>query len=158
MAITQTLCTSFKAELLLGVHDFRVTAGDTFNIALYSSSAGIDANTTAYTATGEVTGAGYSAGGVALTSLGVTTTTGTTSTGVGFADFSDAVFTGVTLTARGALIYNTTPSATNNAGGTLTNPAVAVIDFGSDKTTNAANMTIMFPTGNSTSAIIRVGL
>ena len=155
MAITQTDVTSFKAEMLLGVHDFRAS-GDTFKIALYTSNASLDANTTAYTATGEVTGSGYTAGGATLTNLGVTTSNTSTTSGVGFADFSDVSWPASTITARGALIYNTTPSATDNAGNVLVNPAVAILDFGSDRTTAGTTFTVTFPTANSTAAIIRV--
>jgi hypothetical protein len=146
------MATSFKAEVLLGVHDFRVTSGDTFKLALYTSSANLDATTTAYSATNEVTGAGYTAGGGTLSNLGGAVTSGTT----GFVDFSDLTFSTATITARGALIYNTTPSALSNAGGTLTNPAVAVLDFGSDKTSTAGDFTIVFPAAAAATAIIRI--
>lgn len=156
MAITQSMCTSFKAEILLAVHDFRPTGGDTFKLALYTSSATIDANTTAYSATNEVTGTNYTAGGGTLTNLGVVTSNGSSSTGTGFTDFSDLTFTNATITARGALIYNSTPSANSNANTTLTNAAVAVLDFGSDKTSTAGDFTIIFPTATNTTAIIRI--
>lgn len=156
MAITQTLTTSFKAEILLAVHDFRVTGGDTFKLALYTSSATIDANTTAYIATNEVTGTNYTAGGGTLVNLGVVTSNNTSSTGVGFTDFTDLTFANATITARGALIYNTTPSANSNANTTLTNAAVAVLDFGSDKTSTAGDFTIIFPTASNSAAIIRI--
>jgi len=155
VALTQALCSSFKAELLLAVHDFRV-GGDTFKIALYTSSASLDANTTAYTTSGEVTGTNYTAGGATLTSLGVTTSPNTSSSGVGFVDFDDVTWGTATITARGALIYNSTPSANSNANTTLTNAAVAVLDFGSDKTATAANFTITFPTGANSTAIVRI--
>jgi hypothetical protein len=146
------MATSFKAEVLLGVHDFRVTSGDTFKLALYTSSANLDATTTAYSATNEVSGTGYTAGGGTLSNLGGAVTSGTT----GFVDFSDLTFSTATITARGALIYNTTPSALSNAGGTLTNPAVAVLDFGSDKTSTAGDFTIVFPAAAAATAIIRI--
>ena len=120
MAITQAMCTSFKAELMLACHDFRDTGGDTFKLALYSSSASIDANTTAYTTSNEVTGTNYSAGGGALTNAGVTATNTNASAGTGFTDFDDLTFSNVTVTARGALIYNSTPSANGTANTTLT--------------------------------------
>ena len=110
MAITQAMCTSFKAELMLGVHDFRPSAqagADTFKLALYTSSASLDANTAAYTASGEATG--VTAGGLNLTNSGVGATFTNATAGTGFTDFSDLTFTNVTTTARGALIYNTTP-------------------------------------------------
>ena len=156
MAITQAMCTSFKAELMLAVHDFRATGGDTFKRALYTSSATIDANTTAYTSSNEVTGTNYTAGGGTLSNLGVVTSNNTASTGVGFTDFSDLTFANSTITARGALIYNTTPSANSNANTTLTNAAVAALDFGSDKTSTAGDFTIIFPAATNTTAIIRI--
>ncbi len=156
MAITQAMCTSFKAELMLAVHDFRVTSGDTFKIALYTSAATIDANTTAYTTSNEVTGTGYTAGGNTLSRLGVVTNNETTSTGTGFTDFSDTVWSGATITARGALIYNSTPSALSNSGATLTNPAVCTLDFGSDKTSTGGDFSIIFPAATNTTAIIRI--
>jgi hypothetical protein len=156
MPITQAMCTSFKAELMLAVHDFRATGGDTFKLALYTSSATIDANTTAYTASNEVTGTNYTAGGGTLTRLGVVTSNNTASTGVGFTDFSDLTFANATITARGALIYNTTPSANSNANTTLTNAAVCALDFGSDKTSTDGDFTIIFPAATNTTAIIRI--
>ena len=156
MAITQAMCTSFKAELMLGAHDFRATGGDTFKIALYTSSATIDANTTAYSATNEVTGTNYTAGGNSLTNLGVVTSNNSASTGTGYTDFSDTTWSNATITARGALIYNSTPSANSNANTTLTNAAVCALDFGSDKTSTAGDFTIIFPTAANTTAIIRI--
>jgi len=156
MPITQAMCTSFKAELMLAVHDFRPTGGDTFKLALYTSAATIDANTTAYTATNEVVGTNYTAGGGALTNLGVVTSNTSASAGTGFTDFNDLTFTNATITARGALIYNTTPSANSNANTTLTNAAVAALDFGSDKTSTAGDFTIIFPAATNTTAIIRI--
>jgi len=142
------MCTSFKNELLYGVHDFDSSTGDTFNIALYTNSASFTAATTAYTATNEVSGTGYSAGGQALTSVNPTTS-GTTA----FTDFADEVFSTVTITARGALIYNTTP---NTASVSVTNPTVVVLDFGEDKTATAGDFTVVFPTADSSNAIIRI--
>ena len=154
--ITQALCTSFKSELLLAVHDFRATGGDTFKLALYTSEASIDANTTAYTSAGEVTGTNYTAGGATLTRLGVVTSNNNSSSGTGFTDFADLTFTNVSVTARGALIYNATPSANSNANTTLVNAAVCVLDFGSDKTSVNSNFTVVFPTAANTTAIVRV--
>jgi hypothetical protein len=156
MAITQAMCSSFKAELMLAVHDFRDTGGDTFKIALYTSSATIDANTTAYSSSNEATGTNYTAGGVALTNTGVNVTNINANTGTGFTDFSDATFSNVTVTARGALIYNTTPSANGVANTALTNAAVCVLDFGSDKTSTDGDFTIIFPTNDASNAIIRI--
>lgn len=158
MAITQAMCTSFKAELLLAVHDFRPTGGDTFKLALYTSSATLDANTTAYTSSNEVSSSGtnYTAGGGTLVNTGVGTTNTNANTGTGFTDFSDLTFANATITARGALIYNTTPSANSNANTTLTNAAVCALDFGSDKTSTDGDFSIIFPTNDASNAIIRI--
>jgi hypothetical protein len=141
MAITQAMCNSFKGGMLTGVHNFASSGGDTFKLALYTSSANLDATTTAYTVTGESSGANYTAGGSNLTNSGVTT--GATS----FTSFSNLTFTNVTLTARGAMIYNNTDA----------NAAVCVLDFGADKVVSPGDLQIVFPTANATSAIIRVG-
>jgi len=115
-------------------------------LALYTSSANLDATTTAYTSSNEVANSGtYSAGGGTLTNVSPTTT-GTTA----FTDFNDLSFTSATITARGALIYNTTPAHT------FTNPSVAVLDFGSDKTSTDGTFTIQFPTADASNAIIRI--
>lgn len=146
MPITQAMCTSFKDQLLEAVHDFRSSGGDTFKIALYSSAATLDATTTAYTATNEVPNSGsYAAGGGILTNISPTTS-GTTA----FTDFDDISFTTATINARGALIYNTTPSHT------YTNPSVAVLDFGGDKISTAGTFTIQFPAATASDAIIRI--
>jgi hypothetical protein len=146
MPITQAMCTSFKDELLEGVHDFRSSGGDTFKLALYTSSATLGAATTAYSATNEVANSGsYSAGGGTLTNISPTTS-GTTA----LTDFDDISFTSATITARGALIYNTTPAHT------YTNPAVAVLDFGGDKISTAGTFTIQFPAATASDAIIRI--
>ena len=152
MAITQAMTTSFKGEILLGVHDFRATGGDTFKLALYTSAADLGAATTAYTSSNEVSGTGYTAGGGTLSNLGGAVTSGTTA----FTDFNDLTFANATITARGALIYNTTPSAQSNSNTALTNPAVAVLDFGSDKTSTAGDFTIVFPAPAASTAIIRI--
>jgi len=150
------MTTSFKAEILLAVHDFRSTGGDTFKLAMYTSSATIDANTTAYTATNEASGTNYTAGGGTLTNGGVTASNTSTSAGTGYTTFSNLTFTNATVTARGALIYNTTPSANGTANTTLTNAAVAALDFGADKTSTAGDFTIIFPTASNSAAIIRI--
>jgi hypothetical protein len=161
MAITQAMCTSFKAQLLLGTHDFRPSAqsgADVFYVALYTSSASLDANTTAYTSSGEVSSSGtnYTTGGQALTNTGVGTTATNATAGTGFTDFADETFSNVTLTARGCMIYNSTPSTNDNANSALTNPAVCVLDFGGDKTATAGDFTIIFPTFDASNAIIRI--
>ena len=140
------MCTSFKDQLLEAVHDFRASGGDVFKIALYSSAATLDATTTAYTSSDEVSNSGtYSAGGGTLTNIDPTTS-GTTA----FTDFDDISFTSATINARGALIYNSTPTHT------YTNPSVAVLDFGSDKISTAGTFTIQFPTADASNAIIRI--
>jgi hypothetical protein len=142
------MCTSFKDELLEGVHDFRTSGsgGDTFKLALYDNSASFTAATTAYTATNEVSASGtYSAGGGTLTNV-APTTSGTTA----FVDFADLSFTSATITAFGALIYNTTPAHT------YTNPSVVVLDFGGSRTSTAGTFTIVFPTADASNAIIRI--
>jgi hypothetical protein len=140
------MATSFKQQLLEAVHDFRLTGGDTFKLALYDNNASFTAATTAYTATDEVGDSGsYAAGGGDLTRINPTTS-GTTA----FTDFADLTFTSATITARGALIYNSTPTHT------YTNPAVVVLDFGSDKTSTAGDFQIVFPTADASNAIIRI--
>jgi hypothetical protein len=154
MAITQAMCTSFKAQALLGVHDFRPegsATSDVFKLALYSAGASLSAGTTAYVTDSESVGTNYVAGGSALTNLGVTT--GTSS---GFVDFSDLTFTNVTVNAAGALIYNSTPSTTDNTGATLTNAAVCVLDFGGTKQASAGDFSVIFPANTSAAAIIRI--
>ena len=144
MAITQTLTTSFKVELLQGVHNFGPTSPNTFKIALYSSTATLNADTTAYgIPTNEVTGTGYTTGGATLT-ISTSPTSGGTTTA--YISFNNAVWTGATFTAAGALIYNSTQS----------NKAVAVLNFGGNKTPFASTFTIQFPSATSTSAIIRI--
>lgn len=142
------MCTSFKQELLYGVHDFDASTGDTFKMALYTSSATLDASTTAYSATNEVSGAGYTATGQDLTNVNPTTS-GTTA----FTDFADETWTTATITARGALIYNSTPNTTSVS---VSNPAVVVLDFGADKTSTAGDFTVVFPTADASNAIIRI--
>ena len=142
MSITQAVCTSFKQELLVGTHNFTATSGDTFKIALYTSSASLDATTTAFSTTEEVSDSGtYSSGGGTLVSV-TPTTSGTTA----LCDFADISFTSATITARGALIYNSDDSY----------KAVAVLDFGGDKTSTSGTFTIQFPTADASNAILRL--
>jgi hypothetical protein len=137
------MCTSFKQEVLQGIHNFTTSTGDVFKLALYTNSASFTAATTAYTATNEVANSGsYAAGGGSLVNV-TPTTSGTTA----FADFDDLAFTSATITARGALIYN------SSAAG---DPTVAVLDFGSDKTSTTGTFTIQFPTADASNAIIRI--
>lgn len=158
MAIEQTMCTSFKAEVLLGVHDFRAATGDTFKIALYTSNANLGAATTAYSATDEVTGTGYTAGGVTLTKLGVASSDfeSGASLGVGYTSFATVVIPNTNVIAAGAIIYNTTPSANGINNTPLTNPAVCVLDFGGNKTAAGGTLTITFPVNAGDTAIIRI--
>ena len=143
MAITQAMCTSFKVGILDANFDFGTGTTQVFKIALFTSAATLSAATTAYTTSNEVTGTGYSAGGNTLVVSQVPTSTGTTA----FLDFADTTWTTATITARGALIYL--------ANGT-TNPAVAVLDFGGDKTSTAGNFTIQFPAADASNAILRI--
>ena len=150
MAIAQAMCTSFKKELLEGVHNFKNSGGDTFKLALYAEGSGgkssttatLGATTTAFTTTGEVASSGtYATGGGSLT-LVDPTTFGTTA----FTDFADLSFTTATITAMGALIYNSSDS----------NKAVCVLDFTSNKTSTSGTFTIQFPTADASNAIIRI--
>ena len=149
MAITQALSTSFKVEILKGLHAFGTsviragTTADSFKVALYTSSATLDATTTAYSSTNEVTGTNYTAGGAAITIVTAPTSTSTTA----WLDFTDTTWATSTITARGALIYNDTSSGDLSVG---------ALDFGSDKTSTAGNFTIVWPAGDSTNAIIRI--
>lgn len=149
MAITQSMSTSFKVNILKGLHAFGTsviragTTADSFKVALYTSSATLDATTTAYSSTNEVTGTNYTAGGAAITIVTAPTSTSTTA----WLDFTDTTWATSTITARGALIYNDTSSGDLSVG---------VLDFGSDKTSTAGNFTIVWPAGDSTNAIIRI--
>jgi len=143
MAISQAMCTSFKVGILSADFDFDTGTSQTFKIALYTSAATLGASTTAYTTSDEVVGTGYSAGGQTLTISQVPTSSGTTA----FIDFSDVTWSTATITARGALIY------LSNGG---TNPAIAVLDFGGDKTSTAGNFTIQFPVADASNAILRI--
>ena len=149
MAITSAVCSSFKQELLQGKHDFDSSGGDTFKIALYTSSATLGAATTDYSATNEITntaGSAYTAGGATLTNQGVSLSSTTA-----FTDFSDVSYSSASFTANGALIYNTTTE-----GGSSTTDAVCAIAFGGDKTASNGTFKIEFPTNDATAAIIRL--
>ena len=141
MAISTAMCTSFKSQLMSALHDFDNPGGNTFKIALYTSSATLGASTTAYSTSNEITGTGYSAGGNTLTSVSPTTS-GTTA----YVDFADTTWSSSTITANGALIYNANSS----------NAAVVTLAFGSDKSSSNGDFTIIFPTANATDAIIRI--
>jgi hypothetical protein len=145
MAITQAVANSFKKELLEGEHKFQFTSGNTFKLALYSSTATLNSATTAYTSTGEVGASGqYVVGGGTLVKPNPSTSV---ASGVAIVTFANLSFTGVTITARGALIYNTSSS----------NKAVAVLDFTSDKTATSGTFTIQFPAFTTSAAILRIG-
>ena len=149
MAITSAVCSSFKQELLQGKHDFDSSGGDTFKIALYTSSATLGASTTDYSATNEITndaGSAYVAGGATLTNAGVSLSSTTA-----FTDFDDVSYSSASFTANGALIYNTTTD-----GGTGTTEAVCVIAFGGDKTATNGTFTIQFPAADASNAILRL--
>ena len=141
MAITQAMCTSFKKELLEGVHNFKNSGGSTFKLALFTSSATLGASTTAYATTNEASGTNYTAGGANLTRVDPSSS-GTTA----LTDFADLTFSTATVTANGALIYNSSAS----------DKAVIVLAFGGDKTSTAGDFTIQFPTADASNAIIRI--
>ena len=144
MAITSAVCTSFKVELLKAVHNFSASGGNTFKIALYTSSASLGAATTAYSTSNEISntsGSAYTAGGKALTSV-----TPVLSTDTACCDFADISFTSASFTANGCLIYNDT-----NA-----DRAVCAIAFGGDKTVSSGTFTIQFPTADASNAILRI--
>ena len=142
MAISTAMCTSFKQEILVGTHNFTATTGNTFKLALFTSSATIGASTTAFDASdNEVSGTGYTSGGSNLTNV-TPTTSGTTA----LCDFTDLVFSSATITANGALIYNSSQS----------NKAVCGLAFGGDKTSTAGDFTVQFPTADASNAIIRI--
>ncbi len=144
MAITSAVCTSFKQELLVGTHNFTATTGNTFKIALFTSSATLGASTTAFATTNEITnssGTAYTSGGATLTNI-----TPTTDSTTAVCDFTDVSFTSASFTANGALIYNSSAS----------NKAVVVIAFGGDKTVSSGTFTIQFPAADATNAIIRL--
>ena len=148
MAITQAIANAFKEQLLEGDQNFSSSGGDVFKLALYTSSATLNSTTTAYSATNEVANSGqYAAGGGTLTGQSTNIGTGT-GKGVAFVDFNDLSFTGVTLTARGALIYNTSSA--------VTDAAVAVLDFGGDKTATSGTFTVQFPAATTSAAILRI--
>ena len=150
MAIAQAMCTAFKQELMLGTHNF-ATNGNAFKLALYAEGSGgkssttatLGATTTAFTTTGEIASSGtYATGGGTLTKV-APTTSGTTA----LTDFADLTFGTATVTARGCMIYNDSASG---------DPAVAVFDFGGDKTSTAGSFTISFPTADASNAVIRI--
>ena len=136
------MCTSFKVEILKAVHNFTLSTGNTFNIAMYTNSASFTAATTAYTSANEVTGTAYVAKGNTLVNVTPVSTSTTA-----FTDFGDSTWSSSTITARGAMIFNDTATA---------DPSVVILDFGSDKSSSSGDFTIVFPTGDSTSAIIRI--
>jgi hypothetical protein len=145
MASTTAICTSYKVDLLFGRHNFAASGGDSFRIALYTSTATHGAATTAYTATNEVVGTGYTAKGNLLTNIDPVSS-GTTA----LTDFPDTTWSTATITAASCLIYNdsiTTPTA---------DASIQVHDFGGDKTSTAADFTIQFPTADASNAIIRI--
>ena len=155
MAHTQAVATSFKSELLQGIHNFHngsgggtsttTGTGNTFKIALYTSSSTMSASTTAYSTTNEVSGTNYTAGGNTLTNVDPSTS-GTTA----LTDFSDSTWSSATITANGALIYNSSTTAGS------ANRAVVVLAFGGDKTSTAGAFTIEFPAADASNAIIRI--
>ena len=149
MAITSAVCTSFKVELLKGEHNFTASTGDTFKIALFTSSATLGASTTDYSTSNEITntsGTAYTAGGASLTSV-TPTSSGTTA----YCDFADVSWTSASFTANGCLIYNTTTGT-----GSSTTDAICAVAFGGDKTVSSGPFTIQFPTADASDAILRI--
>ena len=136
------VCTSFKVELMTATHNFTLSTGNTFNIALYDNNASFTAATTAFTTSDEVTGTAYTTKGNTLVNV-TPTSSGTTA----LTDFSDSTWSSSTITARGAMIFNDTASG---------DPSVVILDFGSDKVSSSGDFVVVFPTANSTSAIIRI--
>ena len=147
MAILQTATTSFKIELLQAVHNFGPTTPNTFKVALYTAAANLGTATTVYSTTNEVVGTGYTAGGNTLV-ISVSPTSGNNTAGVptAFISFNNSTWTNATFTARAALVYNSTQGK----------KAVAVLDFGSDKTVNNVTFQIIFPTPDASSAFVRI--
>ena len=141
MAITSAICNSFKQEILVGTHNLTASSGDTFKLALFTSSASLGAGTTAYSTSNEISGTGYTAGGATLTSV-----TPVLDSSTAVCDFADVSFTSASFTANGCLIYNSSQS----------DKAVAVIAFGGDKTVSSGTFTIQFPTADASNAIIRI--
>jgi hypothetical protein len=139
VAINQTVCTVFKTNVLKGVENFNTGTSYVYKIALYNASASLDADTLAYSTTGEITGTGYTAGGKVLTP-----TVPINGNGVAYVSFANVTWNPAVFTTRGALIYNSTTGA-----------AVAVLNFGEDKTTSST-FTVAFPPATSTTAIIRI--
>jgi hypothetical protein len=145
MAITSAVCNSFKQEVLQGIHNFTASSGNTFNIALYTSSATLNKSTTAYSTSNEISntsGSAYSAKGKALTSV-----TPALSTDTACCDFADISWTAASFTANGCLIFNDSASG---------DPAVCAIAFGSEKTVTSGTFTIQFPTADASNAMIRI--
>ena len=142
MAITTALPTSFKVEILKGVHNFTASSGNTFKMALYTSSASLGAATTAYTTSNEVSGTNYTAKGNTLTSV-----TPVASSTTAVCDFADTTWSSATITANGAMIFNESASG---------DPAVAILAFGADKTSTAGDFVVSFPTADASNAIIRI--
>ena len=145
MAITSAICNSFKVEILKAEHNFTASSGNTFNLALYTSSATLNKSTTAYSSSNEISntsGSAYTAKGKALTSV-----TPVLSTDTAVCDFADVSWTSASFTANGCLIFNDSHSS---------DAAVCAIAFGSDKTVTSGTFTIQFPTADATNAIIRL--
>ncbi len=149
MAITSAICNSFKTEVLTAVHDFTASTGNTFNLALYTSSATINKSTTAYSATNEISntsGSAYSAKGNTLTNIDVALDSSTA-----ICDFANSSWTSASFTARGLLLYNTTAIT-----GFTTNRSILAINFGGDKTVTSGTFTIEFPAAAASTAIIQL--
>jgi hypothetical protein len=141
MAIVQAFCNSCKAEILEGIHNFSNPGGHTFKVALYTASANLDATTTAYSATNEVSSTNYTAGGATLASV-----TPALVSGVAVITFTNVTWTSVTFSALGAVIYNTSAA----------NRAICVLNFGTVQTAASQNFTIQWPTADNVNGILRI--
>ena len=141
MTISSAICNSFKQQILVGTHNFTASSGDTFKLAMYTSSASMGASTTAYSTSNEISGTGYTAGGKVITSV-----TPALDGSTACCDFADVSFTSASFTANGCLIYNDTQS----------DKACAVVAFGGDKTVSSGTFTIQFPAADASNAIIRI--
>ena len=141
MSIASAICNSFKQEILVGTHNFTASSGNSFKLAMYTSSASMGASTTAYSTSNEISGTGYTAGGAALTSV-----TPVLDGSTAVCDFADLSFTSASFTANGCLIYNDSQA----------DKAVCVVAFGSDKTVSSGTFTIQFPAADASNAIVRI--
>tara|TARA_R100001163_G_scaffold31654_1_gene24759 strand:+ start:22 stop:531 length:510 start_codon:yes stop_codon:yes gene_type:complete len=164
---TSAMCGTFKREILAGIHHLTAhtrtgssaISADTLKVAMFTNSSSIDADTTGYTTSNEVSGTNYSAGGAALSSVTIGLADNSSAVPTAFVDFADTTFSSSTISsARGALIYNSTLSTAGTGSTTnhAADPAVAVINFGGDKSSSAGDFTIQYPANDANNAVIRI--